>query len=105
MRDFGFSPVVGNISLPQTEDQMYGQKPYSDALANIIDTEARKMIFQAYKQTETIIKENKGKLGIVSMIIATLLINISLLINIIFLKYNDRKLRLYSQNPNHISET
>merc|ERR1719154_163111 len=66
VRDFGFSPVVGNISLPQTEDQMYGQKPYSDALANIIDTEARKMIFQAYKQTETIIKENKGKLGILA---------------------------------------
>ncbi len=44
-RDFGFNPVVGNVSFELTG----GKKPYSKKLAATIDMEAKQLIFQAYK--------------------------------------------------------
>jgi len=58
IRDFGFSPVVGNVSFEMNG----GKKPYSKKLAATIDMEAKKLIAEAYKRTETLLQENQDKL-------------------------------------------
>merc|ERR1712098_654790 len=63
VRDFGFSPLVGNVSLPHTDDNMYGQRPYSDHLANTMDMEARRIVAEAYRKAENVLQENKDKLS------------------------------------------
>jgi len=62
VRDFGFSPVVGHVSLGQTEDNMFGQRAYSDHLANTMDIEARRIVAEAYRKAEKVLAENKDKL-------------------------------------------
>jgi len=58
IRDFGFNPVVGNVSFELTG----GKKPYSKKLAATIDMEAKQLIAKAYKKTETLLRENQDKL-------------------------------------------
>uniref|UniRef100_A0A2P2HZ44 Paraplegin n=1 Tax=Hirondellea gigas TaxID=1518452 RepID=A0A2P2HZ44_9CRUS len=58
VRNYGFSPVVGQVSFPQGA----GRRPYSNALTQLIDSEANKIVFNSYKRTEGIILQNMDKL-------------------------------------------
>jgi spastic paraplegia protein 7 len=58
IRDFGFNPVVGNVSFELTG----GKKPYSKKLAATIDMEAKQLIAKAYQKTENLLRENQDKL-------------------------------------------
>merc|ERR1719330_1045749 len=58
IRDFGFSPVVGNVSFEMNG----GKKPYSKRLAATIDMEARNLISEAYQMTEQCLTDHKDKL-------------------------------------------
>ena len=49
--------------VPDESEQNYtGEKPYSQALGNIIDEEVRNMVAKAYASTEQILTENRDKL-------------------------------------------
>lgn len=58
------SESVGLVSFPApTKDS--GKTPYSKALKNLIDFEARNIISKAYFQTEGLLKKNADKLKLV----------------------------------------
>lgn len=64
---YGMNERIGPMYVPDEAEQSYtGDKPYSKALGNIIDEEARKMVQDAYKKTEQILKDNSKKLKSVS---------------------------------------
>ena len=57
---FGMSESVGQVSFEQGSGQdMKLQKPYSEATAQLIDEEARKIINTAYERTYNIVLEKK----------------------------------------------
>lgn len=53
---YGMNPRVGLLSFPQSEDD-YGNQPYSQATARMIDEEVRKMVSIAYDSTVTLLTE------------------------------------------------
>lgn len=58
---------IGPMYVPDEAERSYtGYKLYSKALGNIIDEEARRMVQDAYKKTEQILKDNSNKLKSVS---------------------------------------
>ncbi|KAF7273513.1 hypothetical protein GWI33_013781 [Rhynchophorus ferrugineus] len=62
VKEFGMNENVGLLSFPEEETKELGRKPYSKKLANLIDLEARKLVGQAYRQTEAVLKKHKDKL-------------------------------------------
>lgn len=61
---FGMNDNIGLISFPDDDNQQNysGEKPYSKHLQYMIDLEARKLVNQAYDNTEKILKDNMDKL-------------------------------------------
>ena len=62
VRQYGFSAAVGQVSFPVQDSSSSGRRPYSNTLANIMDLEANRIIFEAYKITEKLVNENRVKL-------------------------------------------
>ncbi|KAL1378730.1 hypothetical protein pipiens_015392 [Culex pipiens pipiens] len=61
---FGMNRAIGPLAFSEENDQNpYMEKPYSKALGNVIDREARRMITEAYEKTEQILRENAEKLS------------------------------------------
>ncbi|KOB70826.1 Uncharacterized protein OBRU01_14669, partial [Operophtera brumata] len=60
IRVYGMSPVVGLVSFPDL--QAHGRAPFSRALKNLMDVEARKLVASAYYRTEDILRKNRKKL-------------------------------------------
>ncbi|EDS39805.1 paraplegin [Culex quinquefasciatus] len=61
---FGMNRAIGPLAFSEENDQNpYMEKPYSKALGNVIDREARRMITEAYEKTERILRENAEKLS------------------------------------------
>merc|ERR1711915_319413 len=58
IRNFGFNSTVGEVSFELTG----GEKPYSKKLAATMDLEARNLIAEAYKRTESLLQEHQNKL-------------------------------------------
>jgi ATP-dependent Zn protease len=57
---WGMNSKIGNISFPQPrEGEILLEKPYSEATAQAIDTEARKLVYDAYERTEKLLNEKK----------------------------------------------
>lgn len=59
------SETLGPMYVPDEPEHQHpwiAEKPFSNALNNIIDLETRKMITDAYFHTETILKTNRDKL-------------------------------------------
>jgi ATP-dependent metalloprotease FtsH len=61
---FGLNKAIGNVSYyDSTGQQEYSfTKPYSEATAEVIDAEVKKIIELAYERAKTILTENKDKL-------------------------------------------
>jgi len=62
VRELGMSETVGHVSFPQAEGAEFAGKPYSKALAALIDTEVTQLVSKAYHETENLVKLNKDKL-------------------------------------------
>jgi len=56
---YGMNSRVGQLAFPKDENQFGADKPYSDATAEAMDEEARKIVDEAYKQTVELITEKK----------------------------------------------
>ncbi|KAL1131091.1 hypothetical protein AAG570_012328 [Ranatra chinensis] len=61
---FGMNETVGLISFELFKDQ--GMRPYSKRMSSVIDHEARKLVSEAYKKTEKLLKDNYQKLELMS---------------------------------------
>lgn len=54
---------IGLMYIPDdSESNMSADKPYSKHLQNLVDIEARKLVYRAYSETEKILVDNKDKL-------------------------------------------
>ncbi|XP_070574399.1 mitochondrial inner membrane m-AAA protease component paraplegin-like isoform X2 [Ptychodera flava] len=62
IRSYGMSDKVGHVSFPDQASGQFGQRPYSQALAQLIDEEARQLVARAYLHTENLLRENRDKL-------------------------------------------
>lgn len=57
------SSKLGPVYVPdESETEMAFDKPFSKALGDIIDKEARQLVTEAYERTERVLRENKEKL-------------------------------------------
>ncbi|XP_061382333.1 paraplegin isoform X2 [Danaus plexippus] len=64
VRVFGMSPSVGLVSFPDVKEHQ--RSPFSKALKNLIDMEARQLIAKAYYRTEELLKLNENKLKLLA---------------------------------------
>ncbi|XP_055378679.1 paraplegin [Condylostylus longicornis] len=63
IKNFGMNDTIGPVYINDNpEGSMATEKPYSKALENLIDIEARKLITAAYQKAENILIQNKDKL-------------------------------------------
>lgn len=62
---YGMDPVIGNLSF-EYEENKFGTKPFSKKLGNTIDTQARLLVAKAYKETENLLIEHRGKLKLMA---------------------------------------
>lgn len=68
IREYGMNNQIGLISFSEQELKDLGRRPFSKRLATRMDEEARKLIFQAYKNTENVLTEHKDKLQLVCFV-------------------------------------
>jgi len=63
---YGMNEKVGTLSFPDNNNEQQFQKPYSEATAQLIDEEARKIVADAYKRTMTLITEKRAELNLLA---------------------------------------
>ena len=64
---YGMNSKLGNISFYDPKQSEYNfNKPYSDATAELIDEEVKKLISDAYKRTLNLLKKHQAELEIVA---------------------------------------
>ena len=64
---YGMNSKLGNVSFYDSKQSEYNfNKPYSDATAELIDEEVKKLISDAYKRTLNLLKKHQAKLEIVA---------------------------------------
>jgi len=64
---YGMNKEIGNISFYDSKQSEYSfNKPYSDATAERIDQEAKKIIDSAFDRTKTLLMEHREKLEIIA---------------------------------------
>lgn len=65
IKKFGMNDVIGPMYVTDSDENDGGpsaDKPFSKALDNLIDREARKLVTAAYENTEKVLQTNKDKL-------------------------------------------
>jgi len=67
IRQFGMNEKVGLVSFDEEQTGYGSKKPFSQRLAHVMDDEARRLVFRAYKKTEDVISANKDKLEKLAM--------------------------------------
>jgi len=60
---YGMNKNVGNVSFYDMQNQNSFSKPYSEATANMIDTEARKLIEGQYERAKKLLREKYSELS------------------------------------------
>ena len=64
---YGMNSKLGNVSFYDSKQSEYNfNKPYSDATAELIDEEVKKLISDAYKRTVNLLKKHQAELEIVA---------------------------------------
>ncbi|MAE87037.1 MAG: peptidase M41 [Flammeovirgaceae bacterium] len=64
---YGMNDKIGNVSYYDSKQSEYNfQKPYSEATAELIDKEVKKLIDEAYDHTKNLLKERSNELEIVA---------------------------------------
>jgi cell division protease FtsH len=63
---YGMNEKVGNVSFNDPQNEYGFTKPYSDETAQMIDTEVRKMIQEAYERTKKLIHEKRSDVEIIA---------------------------------------
>lgn len=64
---YGFNPKVGQLGFPQDNSGGYPQeKMYSEATAQIMDEEVRKMVEEAYERTKNLMREKQNEVKLVA---------------------------------------
>jgi cell division protease FtsH len=64
---YGMNKEIGNMSFFDSKQSEYAiQKPYSDATAERIDKEVKKVIDSCYERTKNLLIEHRGKLEIIA---------------------------------------
>jgi len=69
VRQYGMSTAVGLVSFQSDEDSaspIKGKRMYSKKLAALIDMEVQRLVAEVYMKTESILKEHRDKLELVS---------------------------------------
>ncbi|KAL0621694.1 Paraplegin [Plecturocebus cupreus] len=64
VKQFGMAPGIGPISFPEAQEGLMdiGRRPFSQALQQMMDHEARLLVAKAYRHTEKVLQENLDKL-------------------------------------------
>ncbi|XP_011690815.1 PREDICTED: paraplegin [Wasmannia auropunctata] len=62
VQQFGMSPAVGLLSFDEEHTSTKNKKLYSKRLANLMDSEVRRIIGEAYERTRKLLLDNKDKL-------------------------------------------
>ena len=60
MTDFGFSRAIGPLSFKSDDNTLY--KPFSEATARLIDSEAEATVSKAYSRAVTMLTEHQTEL-------------------------------------------
>jgi AFG3 family protein len=64
---YGMNKAIGNLSYYDSKQSEYNfQKPYSDATAQIIDQEVKKVIEECYQRTKGLLVQHRDKLEIIA---------------------------------------
>jgi AFG3 family protein len=64
---YGMNPKIGNISFYDSKPQEYNfNKPYSEATSEIIDSEVKKLVEDAYTHVKELLLDKKNELEIVA---------------------------------------
>ena len=64
---YGMNKVIGNLSFYDSKQSEYNfQKPYSDATAEKIDMEVKKVITECYDRTRALLSQHREKLEIIA---------------------------------------
>ncbi|CAM9872975.1 unnamed protein product [Chrysoparadoxa australica] len=58
---YGMSEKVGQLAFPQDESQFPQEKPYSDATAELMDQEAKRMVDEMYARTLELVRSKKAQ--------------------------------------------
>jgi len=68
IRLYGMNDTVGKLSFDIDMQQSgdFAMKPYSKALGNLIDAEARKLVHEAFRRTEDLIRSHRSALDALS---------------------------------------
>ena len=71
IQNFGMNSRVGQLSFPQNDNQnsLGGDKPYSQATAEAMDEEARRLVTAAYERTVKLIEEKKHEVESVAKLL------------------------------------
>ncbi|XP_074825022.1 mitochondrial inner membrane m-AAA protease component paraplegin isoform X1 [Natator depressus] len=63
VKQYGMVPSIGHLSFPEMESTPgIGRRPFSQGLQQMMDHEAKVLVAQAYRHTEKLLLDNRGKL-------------------------------------------
>ncbi|XP_043937525.1 paraplegin [Protopterus annectens] len=63
VKQYGMVPSIGHLSFPESEERpVFGRRPFSHGLQEMMDHEAKLLVAQAYRHTEKLLLDNRDKL-------------------------------------------
>lgn len=66
IKEYGFDPVIGNISFPKEDRTEMGKRPYSKQLQSLIDKRASVLVRKAFVRTQELLSSNLDKLNLLA---------------------------------------
>jgi AFG3 family protein len=63
---YGMNSRLGQLAFPKDPNAQFEERPYSDATANAMDEEAKKIVDEAYQRTMDLLMEHKDELKMVA---------------------------------------